>query len=155
MPRRRYNEYRVKYKLPTFEALNREFGVSLSDKDRVLHDIIEKISERIFSCARILEHMVFVNSGTNFATLYERNVLMERRDDSFELFKMLMSLGWSGRKADVSGNERQMCMFINDSFNKWSNNLKHRFLKICDVLETQWKTAEMNERRTPEGNYHG
>jgi hypothetical protein len=152
--KKKYETLRKKYQLPAFEDLIREFPVKLENSDLVLHDIVEKICDDVCDCAHTLEPIVFVGSSTDPSTLYESNMLKDKTDDAFELFKELMTTGWGGEKVKINGKENEMADFIKTVHKKWTNGLKKKYVEICGLFEKKWKDAELRKSST-DLMYHG
>lgn len=149
-----YEKLGKKYQLPAFEDLIREFPVKLENPDLVLHDVIEKICDDMCDRTQTLEPIIFAGSSGDPSILYETNMLKDKRDEAFELFKELMSICWGGEKAKNIANEDKMAEFIKTVHKKWVNKLKKTFVEICELFEKKWKNAELRKSPT-DLMYHG
>jgi len=150
----RYEKLKKKYHLPKLEDLVREFAVKLEDPDLVLHDIVDKVKDKLANRARILESMIFVRTSSDPSSMYETKMLEERKEEVFEIFKELMSVAWKGERIEASGEEKEMALFIKETHNDWIKGMKKRFIDLCKSLEKQWKDASLREK--PEGiRYYG
>jgi len=149
-----YEILRKKYQLPAFEDLIREFPVKLENPDLILHDIIEKICDDVSDCAQTLEPIIFTGSSTDPSTLYESNMLKDKKDEAFEIFKELMSICWKGEKVKINGKENEMAEFIKSVHKKLTNDLKKGLVEICELFEKKWKDAELRKSPT-DLMYHG
>jgi len=149
-----YEKLRKKYQLPAFEDLIREFPVKLENPDLVLYDIIEKICDDMCDRTQTLEPIIFAGSSGDPSILYETNMLKDKRDKTFELFKKLMSIRWEGEKAKNIANEYKMAEFIKTVHDEWVNKLKKTFVEICELFEKKWKEAKLRESPT-DLMYHG
>jgi hypothetical protein len=101
-----------------------------------------------------LEPIIFAGSSGDPSILYETNMLKDKRDKAFELFKELMSIRWRGEKVKNIANENKMAEFINTIHDEWINKLKKTFLEICELFEKKWKDAELRKSST-DLMYHG
>jgi hypothetical protein len=149
-----YGKLRKKYQLPVFEDLIREFPVKLENPDLVLYDIIEKICDDMCDRTQTLEPIIFAGSSGDPSILYETNMLKDKRDKTFELFKKLMSIRWRGEKVKNSAKENEMAEFVKTVHDEWINKLKKTFLEICELFEKKWKEAKLRESST-DLMYHG
>jgi hypothetical protein len=150
----KYSQLRKKYHLPKLEELTREFAIKLENPDLILHDIIYKINEEISDCAKTLESIIFIGSSGEPSFLYEANMLKNKREKIFILYKKLMSLVWEGRKVLTAASEEDMARFINESYNNWIQTPKKEFIGICEIFEKKWKEVKLRESSTSL-MYHG
>jgi len=152
--KKNYETLRKKYQLPTFEELLREFPVKLENPDLILHDIVEKICDDVGDCAQTLEPIIFTGSSPDPSTLYESNMLKDKKDEAFEIFKELMSIRWKGEKVKINGKGNEMADFIKTVHKKLTDDLKKDLVEICELFEKKWKDAKLRESST-DLMYHG
>ncbi len=150
----RYRKLRKKYRLPKLEELVREFAVKLEDPNLVLHDIVEKVKDKLANRAKILESVIFVRVSSDPSSMYETKMLEEKKEEAFEIFKELMSVVWRGERIEASSEEKEMASFIKETYNDWIKGMKKEFIDLCESLEKRWKDASLREK--PGGMmYHG
>jgi hypothetical protein len=147
-----YEKLRKKHRLPKLEELIREFAIKPETPELILHDIVDRIKEEVFDRAKILESIIFVRTSSDPSYLYETKMLEEKRE-AFELFKELMSIGWKGERAKIIAKEEEMASFIKEAYDRWTKELKKKFIEICELFERKWKDAELKE--SPSLMYHG
>lgn len=152
--KKKYETLRKKYQLPTFEELIREFPAKLDNPDLILHDIVDKICEDMHNRTQTLEPIIFTGFSGEPSVLYETNMLKDKRDNAFGLFKELMSIGWKGEKVKNIAKESEMAEFIKTVHDEWVNKLKKKFVEICELFEKKWKEAKLRESPT-DLMYHG
>jgi len=150
----RYEKLRKKYHLPKLKDLVKEFAVKLEDPDLVLHDIVDRIKDKLLKRAKILESIIFVRVSSDPSSMYETKMLKEEKKEAFEIFKKLMSVAWKGERAEASGKEKEMASFVRESYNDWIVGMKKDFIDLCESLEKKWKNVSLREK--PEGMmYYG
>lgn len=142
----RYEKLRKKYHLPKLGDLVREFGVKLEDPDLVLHDIVDRVKDKLASRAKILESIIFVRTTSEPACMFETRMLEEKKEGAFEIFKELMSVVWKGEKVEASGEEKKMASFIKETYSYWTKGMKKEFIDLCESLEKRWKDASLGEK---------
>jgi hypothetical protein len=152
--KKRYEILRRKYQLPVFEDLVREFSIKLDNPDLIFNDIIEKVCDDISHRTQTLESIIFPGSSGNPSTLYETNMLKNKRDEAFGLYKELMSILWEGEKVKSIAKEKEMADFVKTIHDEWKNKLKKKFVEICELFEKKWKGVKLKETST-ELMYHG
>ena len=146
--KRKYETFRNKYSLPKFSDLIKEFNVNSENPDLILHDIVDKINDRVMSHAKIIESIIFVGTGETASNLFEAKMLRNRRKSIFELYKELMSIKWKGIKIETRADEKEMANFIKDTHEKWIKKLKIEFVNICEEFEKRWKDASLGTSST-------
>ena len=83
--KKKYETFRKKYSLPKFSDLIKEFNVNSENPDLILHDIVDKINDRVMSHAKIIESIIFVGAGETASNLFEAKMLRNRRKSIFDL----------------------------------------------------------------------
>jgi len=149
--KKNYDKLKAKYKLPDLKFLQAEFGIEL--KETILQSIVDGMLNVIFDNAKLIESIIFVDSGSAASHLYEASMINENKIDAFEVYKKLMSLYWSGKKAKIKNDEKIMSAFINECYEKWSKIIKVKLLKMYEVFEKEWNSVSLRE--SEERAYHG
>ena len=144
-PKKSYENFRKKFDLPGYKEFTTEFGFHPHDGDTILHECIDGITQHIEDVAKMLESLIFVDSGSPPSHLYQAKMLREKDVDTFDLLKKLMKLYWYGKKVLVIANEKEMAEFIKKSFKEWRNDLKGEVVKIWGIFETEWENAKLRE----------
>jgi hypothetical protein len=144
----RYEILRKKYQLPKLEDLTREFAVKLDNPDLILHEIIEEICDGINNRVERLESIIFVGSSGSPSTLYETNMIKDRKEKIFELYKDMMSMMWEGAKVKNIAKDEEMAKFVKSFHDEWTNKLKKKFVEVCELFEKKWKEVKLRESST-------
>ena len=148
-----FNKLRKKYGLPPLKRLMMEFGIKPETPELVLHETTEKILEKVSSTAKILESVIFISTGSLPSQLYEANMIKDKKDEVFKLYKKLMQTYWSGEGALLSGDEKEISQFINRVFHEWTGKIKKELMSICELFQKEWKDAKLRESK--DFMYHG
>ncbi|MFN6992020.1 MAG: hypothetical protein ACK4MM_04805, partial [Fervidobacterium sp.] len=114
-----YQNLKNKYKLPDLKSLETEFEVELKKPEIILQNIVDDILNALSDNSKMLESLIFVDSGSPASHLYEASMLNDHKIDAFELYKKLMSLYWFGKKAKINGDEKQLTKFISTAYSEW------------------------------------
>ncbi|MEM5777348.1 MAG: hypothetical protein QXJ06_02770 [Candidatus Aenigmatarchaeota archaeon] len=146
----KYEYLQKKFKLPSIKEIKKEFGIELKKED--LDSIINEVTDIFSENARLLESLLFVDSGSPPARLYEASMLKENEIDIFEIYKEMMSLFWFGKRIKLNGNEKQKVEFILKSFNKWKK-MRQELEKIFNLFEKEW--VNVSFRQSDDVIYHG
>ena len=145
----KYESLQKKFNLPSITDLEKEFGLEL--KNHHPNKIIKEITEIFLDNSRLLESIIFLDSGSPPSSFYEASMIREKEIDAFSLYKELMSTYWKGKKALLS-DEKQKADFISKSFTKWKK-IKQELTKIFDTFENEWPNVTFREGG--ETLYHG
>lgn len=146
----KYENLQKKFNLPSIKDLKKEFNVDFKKED--LDDIINEITNIFSDNARLLESLLFVDSGSPPARLYEVSMLKENEIDVFDNYKEMMSLFWCGKRVRLNGQEKEKAEFILKSFNKWKK-IKLELEKIFHLFEKEWINTTF--RQSDDVVYHG
>jgi hypothetical protein len=145
----KYEEIQKKFKLPSIKELEKEFGFEI--KKRELSEIIKDIIDALSENSKLVESLLFVDSGSPPSFLYEASMLREREIDIFSIYKDLMSTYWKGKRALLEG-EKEKAEFISKSLAKWKK-IKPELIKIFELFEKEWPNVAF--RQSDEVAYHG
>jgi len=145
----KYEVLQKKFHLPSIKELEKEFGLQF--KSNQPNKIIREITDILLDNSKLIESLIFLDSGSPPSVLYEANMIREKEMDIFSLYKELMSTYWKGKKALLS-DEKQKAEFISKSFTKWKK-IKQELIKIYDLFEKEWPNAAF--RQSERAAYHG
>jgi hypothetical protein len=148
-----FQKLRKRYSLPDLKDLTNEFGCKLDNPDLVLQNLIDSILETISDASKMLESLIFVDSGSSPSFLYEAKMIRENKIDAFSLFKDLMSKYWTGKKVKTKAKEKDMADFIKEIYSKWVKTFKPELMEIYEIFEKEWKNVALREN--VELEYHG
>lgn len=149
-----YQKLKKKYKLPDLKSLEAEFEVEIKKPEIILQNIVDGILNVLSENSKLLESLIFVDSGSPASHLYEASMLNDHKIDAFELYKKLMSLYWSGKKVKIKGNEKEIAKLINTVYGEWIKNLKPKLLKMFETFEKEWNNVKLRETEDFAA-YHG
>jgi hypothetical protein len=145
----KYESLQKRFHLPSINDLEKEFGLEL--KSHQTNKIIKEITDTLLNNSKLIESLIFLDSGSSPSSLYEASMLREKEIDVFSLYKELMSTYWKGKKALLS-DDKQKADFISKSFTKWKK-IKQDLAKIFDLFEKEWPNVAF--RQGGETAYHG
>ncbi|MBU5690004.1 MAG: hypothetical protein QXM68_02505 [Candidatus Aenigmatarchaeota archaeon] len=146
----KYENIQKKFGLPNQKDLEKEFGIEI--KKPIPKDIAEEVIKVLSENARMLESLIFVDSGSPASHLYEASMLREEDIDVFELYKSLMATYWQGKKLLMEGNDQKICDFIGKTMLKWKK-AKADLLRIFELFEKKWPEVVLRDSSEPA--YHG
>ena len=140
-----YETLKKKFDLPGYKELTTEFGFHPHDGDTILSEFVDGITQCVEDVAKMLEAVIFVDSGSPPSHLYQAKMLMDKDVDTFDLLKRLMAIYWKGKRVMVLADEREMADFVKKTFKEWKNDLKKEIMKVWGIFEKEWQNAKMRE----------
>ncbi len=146
----KYEMFQKKYKLPGLNDIEKEFNFEA--KKKTAEEIIEEMIDVFSDNAKLLESLLFIDSGSPVSKMYEASMLREKEIDVFDMYKDMMSLFWLGKKSLLNGENIDKAEFISKSFVRWKK-MKQELAKIFDLFEKEWPNVAF--RQADDVVYHG
>ena len=146
---------KLKYKLPDFESLDKEFEVSFIDykikDDRfLLTSIRRKVNEKVIFYCRIIEGLLYPHQPNIITMIELNNFNEEEKKKIYALYKKLMGLERESLKLDVINDDKKSAEFINHVFAEWKN-YSNEMKWITEKMKESWDKKDKEE----EGSYMG
>ena len=142
-----------KHKLPDFESLDEEFEITLAnikESKFLIRNIRRRINDRIIFYCRIIEQLIYPNSG-NFIGMFEiKSFSEEEKQKMSEEYKKLMMYERESLMLDVSPDEKKEVDYINKIWKDWPS-LKKTLIKISEKMKDSWNSKDKSEK----DNYFG
>jgi len=146
---------KLKYKLPDFELLDKEFEISFIDykvKDNrfLLTSIRRKVNEKVIFYCRIIEGLLYPHQPNIITMIELNNFNEEEKKKIYALYKKLMGLERESLKLDVINDDKKSAEFINHVFAEWKN-YSNEMKWITEKMKESWDKKDKEE----EGSYMG
>jgi hypothetical protein len=141
----RYNELAKKHKLPAFDKIDKEFEISVIDKEAfLLREIRRKIIEKLESYAKFLEEIL--QPETTLSNMYEAKIFDdEERTEIFKLYKKLMSFDRSSLEISIDEDDEKTSEYITSIFDEWSD-MKKKIAEFLKKSKEEWlKETDIKE----------
>jgi hypothetical protein len=138
MIKKKYEEYKEKFDLPSFDSLDHDFEVSSMDtEDFILREIRRKITEKADFFSKVLDGVLQPESI--ISNMQECHIFSEEEKKSiFENYKKLMFINRHSIQTAVCETEEKSADFIISSCKEWSE-IKKDLLTITSKLKESWK----------------
>jgi len=137
-----YERLKKKYNLPNFGKLNEEFEIySIEKKDCLLRNIRRRIIEKLGFFTRILDNVLYPNSGSLVSIHESKFFSDEEKLRLSDLYKELMIYERESLALDVSPDEKEDALVIKKIFKDW-NRLKKEVENVVNKMEKSWKTKD-------------
>jgi hypothetical protein len=141
----KYSELQKRYKLPSFEEIDKEFEISKIEKDAfLLREVRRKIADRLKAYSEILENIL--QPDTTVTNLFESKIFNEEeRNEIFSLYKKLMFFERFSVETSIDEDDKKSADFINAVF-KDLGEIKKNFLKFIRQVKDNWlKDSDIKE----------
>lgn len=140
-----YKPAAKKYKLPSFEDLDREFDIVLIEPTlNFLKQIRKKIVERLEFGLDILEKILQPDTNS-YADMYELTAFNEKeKDNVLHLYKSIMFLHRLSYEIDLDDGDNKEADFIKLAAKQWGA-YKKQLAPIVQKLKQSWKTEAEDE----------
>ncbi len=150
-----YKKLQEKYRLPDIKKLEKEFDIKFDKPSTILQDAIDGVTNEMEGISKMLESLIFVDSGNPPMHLYQSKMLSDKNVDTFGLLKELMSSYWCGKRIKIQGNEKDMADFVKKNLDKWEKEIKPKMIRLSEIFEKGWKNAKLRELEGEHINYLG
>lgn len=154
--KKEYQTLAKKYKLPDYEALDKEFELlyvmDVKEIKYVLRFIRRRINDKVAWACSMIQSILQPNPGS-LVNLQESSCFS--KDDKQKLYTMLRSLMQLERQSlllDINLDEKGDAGFIGDSFKQW-NSFKKNISWIAEKMYEHWKTVR--EEKKERDQYFG
>ncbi len=142
--KKRYEPLQKKYKLPSFNELNREFEIEKvqeTETDFLVREVRKSVGEKIGAFLRFLENII----NPTLAPIFVLNSLKDLATKDKEIIKgcyeVLVRLELEAIHLDIDYDEKKEAAFIQKVFNKWQE-IKPDLNEIVKLMERTQKKIE-------------
>lgn len=143
--KKRYEPLQKKYKLPSFNEINKEFEIEKvqeTDSDFLLREVRKSVGEKIGAFLRFLENIINPTLAPIFVLNSLKNLSAEEKEVIKECYEILVKLELEAIHLDVDYDEKKEAIFIQKSYMQWQT-LKPSLNEIISMMEkTQKKVVE-------------
>jgi len=144
-----YKKLQEKYKLPSFEKLNEDFGIeraSDSESDFTLKEIRKQISEKVYNYLRLVETLINpVNAPMSIMSIVKAFGIPEK-DKLVVVYKKLVKSEWELIAIDLEYSEKKEAEFIKEIHKIWQS-VKKDVTEVVDAVGKNWEAKTQNNNR--------
>jgi len=135
--KKKYEELADKYKLPSFDSLNKDFEIStIEETEFLLREIRRKIIEKLENYIKLLEGILHPEAG--ICDMYECGAFSdEEKNKLFELYKKIMFLNRFSAETSIDEDDSKSSNFIKKAFEQL-NNIKKELLPMIKRMKEGW-----------------
>lgn len=134
-------EYKkLRYNLPKFEDLNKDFSIeeiSEKESDFLIREIRKQIMEKAIAYLRFAETLLNPSSAPLFILALIKNLNEEDRKSLDKVYSTLVDMEISSLVLDNDYDEEKEAKFIIDLYNKW-DKIKEEMGDVLVSLKKGW-----------------
>ncbi|MFH1511204.1 MAG: hypothetical protein ABIF10_05915 [Candidatus Woesearchaeota archaeon] len=139
----KFEMLKKKYKLPSYEELDREFDLGKLDDDISLRWLRKRVFEFLDMQVALVEEVLHPDS--RMSSLYECMVLGdEKKAQLFSLYKKLMKLLRHAQLASLESDEKE-AKFLLDALKEWPPIRKAMVAIVAELMESWQKEQPEQE----------
>ena len=143
-----YVKLAKKYKLPSFEELEKNFQISEIEDSKsrnLLISIRKKMCEKLNYFMEILKNIVQPDSDS--VVLYEASAFSrDEKAQIFNLFKKFMLIKRESLGLDIESCDEEEAKFISKLYNEWNADKKFLLNVVKRMKEAWLKNGSSNEQ---------
>jgi len=135
-----YSDYYLKYDLPSFEDLNREFSIERAsdvESDFPLREIKKVVADKLQNYLRFIEALLSPTEASIFVFSIVRSISVEDKKRLTEVYKKLAKINLELIELDVDYDEKLEAEFVKKCFNEW-NSIKPELKKFFKDMNGSW-----------------
>lgn len=148
--KKNYLEIQVKYGLPNFDELNKDFQIEKiadSETDYLLREIRKYLVDKLTNYMNFVETILHPASGTMFIFSLIKTLGSDEKEILMEVYKKLAKNRVRVIGLDVEYLANKEADYIKDSFKLWQE-MKGSLSKVLEVVEKNWDNKiELNGRK--------
>ena len=148
----KYSEYQKKYYLPSFEELNKEFGIEKAEKDTdfFLREIIKIVIDKFQNYMRFIEGLINPSNASIFVFSLVKLIDNGNKERLSKAYKKISEIELKIISLDLESTENSEAEFIKYCYKNWME-IKKDLIHVMKFVEENWdKKSEENKK-----NYFG
>jgi len=142
--KKKYGPLCKKYKLPSFDELNKEFEIEKiqeHETDYILREIRKAISEKMSAFLRFFETVLNPVMAPVFIIAALKNLENGEKQKIKEIYEAMVSVEIGTIELDVEYSEKKEAEFIIKASKKWKS-IKPDILEIMKIIEKSHSISE-------------
>jgi len=150
--KKKYEVLRGKYKLPSFEEMNRDFYIEKiagTETDFLTREIRRFISDKIFNYLRFVETLINPVNVPMFVFSVIKSISPEDKKILNDIYGKLSKIDIKLIRMDIDSSEKEDAQFISETFESWSKIKKD----LSEILKKVKSTGEGKEEKNNSGYF--
>jgi hypothetical protein len=142
--RKKFDELQKRYRLPSFNELNKQFDIDTIETDFPLRYVRKRISEFLEGYAGTIEDILYPDSA--LYVLYEYKTFNDAKKEAlFEVYKRLMKLLRQSLAVSLVNSDQEDAKFIKAAYVQWSDIRKLLLPLAKDLVDCWEKEVNVKE----------
>ena len=150
--KKRYEFIREKYKLPSFEEMNRDFYIEKiagTETDFLTREIRRFISDKIFNYLRFIETLINPVNAPMFVFSVIKSITPEDKKLLNDIYGKLSEIDLKLIRMDIDSSEKEDAEFISETFKIWGVIKKD----LSGILKKAKSASENKEEKNNSGYF--
>jgi len=138
----KYKVLQVKYNLPLFEDMNREFQIEkITDfeTDFILKEARKYITDKLFGYLRFLESIITPSNAPMFVFAIVKTLGAQERERIMELYKKISKIEVEVIRLDLEYFEQLEAEAVKRYYLFWQE-IKKELIEIVEIIKKNWDT---------------
>lgn len=135
-----YEEFQIRYSLPSFDELNRAFSiekVTEDETDFLLREIRKYIADKYSNYHRFVELLINPANASVFVFSILKGMNADDKKLIENLYKKLSKLNIRIMEVDIIYSEEKEAEFIQEAYREW-NSIREDWIKIIESIKKNW-----------------
>lgn len=144
-----YKEIQEKYNLPSFDALNADFGIeklSEVETDFLIREIAKVMAEKFSNYLRFVEFIINPVNSPIFIFSIIKTLREEEMKKFNEIYKELAKIEVRVIEIDIEFSEEKESLFIIESYDIWKR-IKKDLLEIIEKVKANWDNKSEDNKK--------
>lgn len=144
-----YKEIQEKYNLPSFDALNADFGIeklSEVETDFLIREIAKVMVEKFSNYLRFVEFIINPVNSPIFIFSIIKTLREEEMKKFNEIYKELAKIEVRVIEIDIEFSEEKESLFIIESYDIWKR-IKKDLLEIIEKVKANWDNKSEDNKK--------
>ncbi|MFA4953040.1 MAG: hypothetical protein WC584_02350 [Candidatus Pacearchaeota archaeon] len=132
-----YKKIQEKYRLPSFDSLNRDFQiekVAECETDYLIREIRKGISDKFSNYLQFIEVILNPVNAPLFIFSVIKSIGVDEKNKLSETYKEIVRFEVILMKLDIEFSEEKEAEFIRDSYEAWQK-IKKDILEVVEIME--------------------
>ncbi len=136
----RYAEIQKKHNLPSFEELNKEFGIEKTEIDKfdiLIREIRRYVADKLLNYLRFIETVLNPSNASMFIFSFIKTLGQDEKDKMTDIYKKLAKIELDLIELDIEFNEEKEAEFIKKGHLNWKEISKD-LMKVMSRVRENW-----------------
>lgn len=132
-----YDILKEKYNLPSFDSLNKDFGIEKiaeSETDFILREVRKYVTDKFFNYLRLIESILNPSNSPLFVFAITKTINLKEKEKLMELYKQIARIEIDAIELDLDYSEDKEAESIKKYYEMWQN-IKKELLELISIIK--------------------